>query len=67
MLLPLGVSYDAAAASSDCDLLVDTLNEKRKRGDATDPDAEHAIGRVEQILMNFFSGALEASGQCWRH
>ena len=50
MLLPLGVSYDAAAASSDCDLLADTLNEKRMRGDATDPDAEHAIARVEQIL-----------------
>eukprot|EP01045_Picozoa_sp_COSAG04_P012853 COSAG04_NODE_882_length_9663_cov_8.381639_8_plen_309_part_00 len=50
LLLPLGISYDAAAASSDCDLLVDTLNEKRKRGDATDPDFEHAIGRVEQIL-----------------
>ena len=50
MLIPLGVSYDAAAASSDCDLLADTLNEKRKRGDATDPDFEHAIGRVEQIL-----------------
>ena len=50
LLLPLGVSYDAAAASSECDLLADTLNEKRKRGDATDPDFEHAIGRVEQIL-----------------
>ena len=50
MLLPLGISYDAAAASSDCDLLADTLNEKRKRGDATDPDFEHAIGRVEHIL-----------------
>ena len=50
ILLPLGVSYDAAAASSDCDLLADTLNEKHMRGDATDPDAEHAIARVEQIL-----------------
>ena len=50
LLLPLGISYDAAAASSDCDLLADTLNDKRMRGDATDPDAEHAICRVEQIL-----------------
>ena len=46
----LGISYDAAAASSDCDLLADALNEKRMRGDATDPDSEHAICRVEQIL-----------------
>ena len=50
LLLPLGISYDAAAASSDCDLLADALNEKRKRGDATDPDFEHSICRVEQIL-----------------
>eukprot|EP01052_Picozoa_sp_SAG31_P020158 SAG31_NODE_1503_length_8079_cov_5.930827_7_plen_430_part_00 len=50
LLLPLGVSYDAAAASSDCDLLADALNDKRKRGDATDPDFEHAISRVEHIL-----------------
>ena len=50
MLLPLGVAYDAASASSDCDLLADALNEKRMRGDATDPDSEHAICRVEQIL-----------------
>ena len=52
MLLPLGTAYDAAAASSDCDLLADTLNEKRMRGDATDTDFEHAICRVEQILNN---------------
>ena len=52
MLLPLGVSYDVAAASSDCDLLADALNEKRMRGDATDTDFEHAICRVEQILNN---------------
>ena len=50
LLLPLGIAYDAAAASSDCDLLADALNEKRMRGDATDPDSEHAICRVEQIL-----------------
>ena len=50
MLFPLGISYDAAAASSDCDLLADTLNDKRMRGDATDPAFEHAICRVEQIL-----------------
>ena len=50
MLAPLGFAYDAAAASSECDLLIDALNEKRKRGDATDADAEHAICRVEQIL-----------------
>ena len=50
LLLPLGVSYDAASASSDCDMLADALNEKRKRGDVTDPDFEHAICRVEQIL-----------------
>ena len=52
ILLPLGVSYDAAAASSECDLLIDALNEKRKRGDATDSDSEHAIRRVELILSN---------------
>ena len=52
LLLPLGVAYDAAAASSDCDLLADALNEKRMRGDATDPDFEHAICRVELILSN---------------
>ena len=50
LFLPLVISYDAAAPSSDCDLLADTLNDKRMRGDATDPDAEHAICRVEQIL-----------------
>ena len=32
VLFPLGISYDAAAASSDCDGLIDVLNNKRMRG-----------------------------------
>lgn len=50
VMTPLGIAYDAAAASSDCDMLSDTLATKRKRGDATDPAVEHAIRRVELIL-----------------
>ena len=56
VLLPLVISYDAAAASSDCDGLADVLNNKRMRGDANDKDVEHAIHiehaitRVEKIL-----------------
>merc|ERR1711865_99741 len=52
VLFPLGVSYDAAAASSDCDLLSDTLNKKRKRGPKGDVEHEHALGVVERILNN---------------
>ena len=50
VLLPLGVSYDAAAASSECDGLADALAKVRKRGDGNDKDLEHAINRVEKIL-----------------
>ena len=50
VLFPLGVSYDAAAASSDCDLLSDALTEKRMGGDPTDLGFEHAIRRIELIL-----------------
>ena len=52
VLIPLGVSYDAAAASSDCDLLGDALNEKRMRGDSSDVLFEHALRRIELILNN---------------
>ena len=52
VLFPLGISYDAATASSDCDGLVDVLNNKRMGGDASDKDLEHAITRVEEILNN---------------
>ena len=52
VLTPLGVSYDAAAASSDCDLLSDTLNEKRMRGDLKDQAFGHAIRSIELILNN---------------
>jgi hypothetical protein len=52
VLAPLGISYDAASASSDCDLLSDTLNQKRKRGPKGDVEHEHALGIVEKILSN---------------
>lgn len=51
-LIPLAISYDAAAASSDCDLLSDALNEKRKRGDPSDQAFEHGLSRIESILNN---------------
>ena len=50
VLFPLVISYDAAAASSDCDGLTDVLNNKRKRGDANDMKVDHAITLVEKIL-----------------
>jgi hypothetical protein len=50
VLTPLVISYDAAAASSDCDGLTDVLNNKRMRGDANDKDVDHAITLVEKIL-----------------
>ena len=50
VLFPLVISYDAAAASSDCDGLTDVLNNKRMRGDANDKDVDHAITLVEKIL-----------------
>eukprot|EP01051_Picozoa_sp_SAG22_P002608 SAG22_NODE_118_length_19263_cov_16.155813_20_plen_241_part_00 len=50
VLLPIGIAYDAAATSSDCDLLADVLTDKRMSGDASDKDLEHAIRRIELIL-----------------
>lgn len=50
VLFPLGVSYDVASASSDCDLLSDTLTEKRMCGDPNDQAFEHAVRRIELIL-----------------
>lgn len=50
VLWPLGVSYDAASASSDCGLLSDALIEKHMRGAPSDLLFEHAINRVEKIL-----------------
>ena len=47
---PLSISYDAAVASSECDLLSDVLNEKRKRGPKNDADFEHALQVIETIL-----------------
>jgi hypothetical protein len=50
VLVPLGVSYDSASASSDCDMLSDALTKKRMRGDLNDQAFEHAISRIEKIL-----------------
>ncbi len=50
VLFPLGISYDTASASSDCDLLVDPLNKKRMQGDDEDQGYENSICRVELIL-----------------
>ena len=50
VLFPLGVSYDAAAASSDCVLLSDALNEKRMRGDLQGQAFGHAVRTIELIL-----------------
>jgi hypothetical protein len=47
---PLGMVSNVAAASSECDLLSDTLTEKRKRGPPDDLLYEHAVSRVEKIL-----------------
>ena len=49
-LIPLGVAYDAAAASSDCDLLINSLADKRKEGPCSDAQYELAIRRIELIL-----------------
>eukprot|EP01051_Picozoa_sp_SAG22_P017680 SAG22_NODE_2787_length_2210_cov_4.155850_1_plen_483_part_00 len=47
---PLVVAHDAAGASSECDLLADTLNGKRMRGPKSDLQHEHAISQLEKIL-----------------
>ena len=50
VLMPLGIVYDAAAASSDCDLLVNPLTNKRMKGPTNDIAHEHALRLVELIL-----------------
>lgn len=52
VLFPLGISYDAASASSECDRLSDALNEKRMRGDIQDQAFAHAVRSIELILNN---------------
>ena len=47
---PLGMVSNVAVASSECDLLSDTLTEKRKRGPPDDLLYEHAVSRIEKIL-----------------
>ena len=50
IMAPLGMSYEAASASSDCDLLSDALTNKRMNGPNDDQAYEHALCRVERIL-----------------
>jgi len=50
IMAPLGMSYEAASASSDCDLLSDALTDKRMNSPSDDHDHEHALSRVEKIL-----------------
>jgi hypothetical protein len=50
IMAPLGMSYEAASASSDCDLLSDALTDKRMNGPSDDHDHEHALSRAEKIL-----------------
>eukprot|EP01050_Picozoa_sp_SAG11_P012246 SAG11_NODE_1350_length_5137_cov_2.743152_7_plen_313_part_00 len=50
VMCPLGIAYDAAHASSDCDLLSDALTKKRMRGDPNDQAFEHAVRRIELIV-----------------
>ena len=47
---PLALAYDVASASSDVDLLSDTLGAKRKRGPSGNIEYEHAIRRIELML-----------------
>eukprot|EP01047_Picozoa_sp_COSAG01_P062364 COSAG01_NODE_7919_length_2992_cov_4.821984_3_plen_286_part_00 len=51
-VIPLGMTYDAAAASTDCDTLKDSLNQKRMRGPKNDLEHEHAVRIVELMLRN---------------
>ena len=53
-MIPLLMSYDVAAASSDCDRLHDVLNMKRKIAPTGEQAMafEHAVRKVELILLN---------------
>jgi hypothetical protein len=47
-LIPLGFAYDVARASSDCDALVESLNDKRV--DAMSPEAHQRLALLETSL-----------------